>query len=56
MKLYPDLMAFDDWRKVAAGLPGVMVSDILERRASEADRAAGLDLADYLLRENGRTA
>ena len=56
VKLYPDLMAFDDWRKVAAGLPGVTVSDILERRASEADRAAGLDLADYLLRENGRTA
>ena len=56
VKLYPDLMAFDDWRKVAAGLPGVTVSDILERRATEADRAAGLDLADYLLRENKQTA
>jgi len=56
VKLYPDLMAFDDWRKVAAGLPGVMVSDILERHATEADRAAGLDLADYLLRENKQTA
>jgi len=51
VKLYPDLKAFDDWRKVAAGLPGVTVSDILERRATESDRAAGLDLADYLLRE-----
>ena len=56
VKLYPDLMAFEDWRKVAAGLPGVTVSDILERRASEAERAAGLDLADYLLRENKQTA
>ncbi|NMW19903.1 MAG: hypothetical protein HKK66_13000, partial [Chlorobiaceae bacterium] len=56
VKLYPDLMAFDDWRKVAAGLPGVTVSDILERRATESDRAAGLDLADYLLRENRQTA
>ena len=56
VKLYPDLMAFEDWRKVAAGLPGVTVSDILERRATEADRAAGLDLADYLLRENKQTA
>ena len=56
VKLYPDLMAFGDWRKVAAGLPGVTVSDILERRATEADRAAGLDLADYLLRENKQTA
>lgn len=31
----------------------VAVSDILERRTSGADRAKGLDLADYLLRENG---
>ena len=54
--LFPDLMAFEDWQKVAAGLPGVTVSDILERRATEADRAAGLDLADYLLRENKQTA
>jgi len=51
--LFPDLMAFDKWREIVKGMPGVTVSDILERRASEADRAAGLDLADYLLRENG---
>ncbi|MEI6848179.1 MAG: DUF6371 domain-containing protein [Chlorobiaceae bacterium] len=51
--LFPDLGAFEKWQSIAAGLPGVTVStDILERRATEADRAAGLDLADYLLREN----
>ena len=51
--LFPDLMAFDKWREIVKGMPGVTVSDILERRASEADRANGLDIADYLLRENG---
>ena len=54
--LYPDLMAFDKWQKIAGGLPHVNVSDLLEHRANEADRAAGLDLADYLLRENKQTA
>ncbi|NMW21355.1 MAG: hypothetical protein HKK67_06935 [Chlorobiaceae bacterium] len=54
--LYPDLMAFDKWQKIADGLQHVTISDLLERRASEADRAAGLDLADYLLRENRQTA
>ena len=51
--LFPDLMAFEKWREIVNGMPGVTVSDILERRATEADRAAGLDLADYLLRERG---
>jgi len=50
--LFPDLGAFDEWRKKAEGLPGVRVSDVLEQRASEEDRAAGLDVADYLLREH----
>ncbi len=52
--LFPDLMAHDKWREFAKGVSAVTVSDILERRASEEDRAKGLDLADYLLRENGR--
>ena len=52
VKLYPDLMAYDRWKEIAGGVSGVTVSDILERRASEADRTKGLDLADYLLREN----
>jgi len=49
--LFPDLGAFEKWREIGRGMPGVKVSDILERRGSEADRAGGLDLADYLLRE-----
>ena len=54
--LFPDLMACDKWKEIANGVSGVTVSDVLERRASEADRAKGLDLADYLLRENRQTA
>ncbi len=50
--LYPDLGAYEKWREIVKGMPGVTVSDILERRASEADRVDGLDIADYLLREN----
>ena len=50
---FPDLMAFEKWRDIEKWMPDVSVSDILERRATEADRAAGLDLADYLLREKG---
>lgn len=50
--LFPDLGAFEKWQEIGRGMPGVKVSDILERRASEADRAGGLDLADYLLREH----
>lgn len=49
--LFPDLGAFDDWSERAAGWPSVEVSPLLERRASAEDRTAGLDLADYLLRE-----
>ncbi len=50
--LFPDLGAFDKWQEIARGVSGVRVSDILERRANEADRAEGLDVADYLLREH----
>ncbi|NTV66844.1 MAG: hypothetical protein HGB06_04035 [Chlorobaculum sp.] len=50
--LFPDLGAYDDWTAKAKGWPGVEVSDVLERRASAEDRAAGLDVADFLLREN----
>lgn len=51
--LFPDLGAYPKWCEIVKGMPDVTVSDILERRATEEDRAAGLDLADYLLRENG---
>ena len=54
--LFPDLGAFDEWTEKAKGCPGVEISDVLERRASAEDRAAGLDVADYLLREHGISA
>ncbi|MDT9547426.1 MAG: DUF6371 domain-containing protein [Chlorobium phaeovibrioides] len=50
--LFPDLGATDKWREKAGKLPGVWVSDALEQRATASDRAAGVDVADYLLREH----
>ncbi len=49
VKLYPDLGACEKWQTIAASLPNVTVSTILEKRATPADRTQGLDLADYLL-------
>lgn len=51
---YPDLRAFDEWQEKLAELAGqvgfsVEVSDILERTATAEERAAGLDIADYLI-------
>jgi hypothetical protein len=54
--LFPDLGALDKWQSIGAGMPNVTVSDILERRATAAERAAGLDLADFLLREDNKAA
>lgn len=51
--LYPDLKAFDKWKAKAAELSHLAkfaVSDLLERKASEAERREGLDIADYLIR------
>lgn len=53
--LFPDLGAFGKWSEKAKGLPGVRVSDILEQRATDEDRAAGLDVADYLLASQSRS-
>jgi hypothetical protein len=56
--LYPDLNAFDEWHKkslyLVTMLPGTrfVVSDILEKNATEMERNAALDLADYLIRFN----
>lgn len=53
--LFPDLNAFADWSKRAEQLRAngfvVEVSDYLETHASEEQKQAGLDLADYLLRQ-----
>jgi hypothetical protein len=51
--LYPDLKAFDKWKVKAAELSHLarfVVSDLLERKASEVDKQQGFDLADYLMR------
>jgi len=47
--LYPDLNAFKDW-SAKAKLYGFKTSDLLEKKASDKERANGLDLADYLVR------
>lgn len=51
--LFPDLNCFEKWNhkaKELSHLANFTVSELLERKASEAERAQGLDLADYLLR------
>jgi len=52
---YPDLGGFDQWHAVADRVQRevgcrVVVSDLLEREATEADRSKGLDVADFLVR------
>jgi hypothetical protein len=53
--LFPDLTTTTDWKVKALELQSkykldISVSDYLERIATEQERAAGLDLADYFLR------
>lgn len=56
--LYPDLNAFDKWTKKTAELKpwiSVVVSDLLEKKASLEEREKGLDIADFLIRFNWQT-
>jgi Domain of unknown function (DUF6371) len=52
--LFPDLNGFDKWNlkanEIRAFCKSVAVSDLLEKVATDEERASGLDLADYLLR------
>ncbi len=51
--LFPDLGGFEKWTTKANEITfckSVKVSDLLEQVATDAERANGLDLADYLLR------
>ena len=51
--LFPDLNGFDKWSSKAkelSHLANFIVSDLLERKANEAEKKQGLDLADYLIR------
>jgi hypothetical protein len=53
--LFPDLKAFDKWNIKAKGLSQIarfQISDLLECKATEAERKQGLDLADYLVKFN----
>ncbi len=52
--LWPDIKAFDDWKQKAqellkSGLQ-VTISYLLEQVATNSEREAGLDIADYLIR------
>jgi hypothetical protein len=47
--LFPDLNGFEKWSAKAKEF-SFTVSDLLERKASEAERKQGLDLADYLIK------
>jgi hypothetical protein len=52
--LFPDLNCFDLWQSKAiefSKITSISVSDLLERKATTEERKAGLDLADYLLKE-----
>jgi hypothetical protein len=50
--LFPDLNGFEKWTNKAKELSDIaefVVSDLLERKASEYEREQGLDIADYLV-------
>ena len=52
--LWPDIKAYDDWQSKAhelqkSGLQ-VSISNLLEQVATDSEREAGLDIADYLIR------
>jgi len=51
--LFPDLNGFDKWSSKAkelSHLANFTVSDLLERKATKAEREQGFDLADYLIK------
>lgn len=53
--LFPDLNGFDKWSSKAKEISHIAkfnVSDLLERKATEAERKQGFDLADYLIKQD----
>ena len=56
--LYPDADGFTLWREIAlqARLQGlnVQLSDLIEKHGTGAEKREGVDLADYLIREQSR--
>jgi hypothetical protein len=50
--LWPDLNAYHDWKEKAQLIPylkNAQISDLIEKKATESERSAGLDIADFLL-------
>ncbi|MCF8373068.1 MAG: DUF6371 domain-containing protein [Bacteroidales bacterium] len=58
--LFPDLGGFDKWSNKAMELEKFLtgtkfiISDLLEKKAVEADKTKGYDLADFLLKQDWR--
>jgi hypothetical protein len=53
--LFPDVNCLEKWQEKAKdlkSLESLTISNLLERKATEAERQDGLDLADYLIRFN----
>lgn len=53
--LFPDLGAYDKWNEKAkslAGFASLQVVDLLEKKATQAEREEGLDIADFFIRVN----
>jgi hypothetical protein len=52
--LWPDIQAYEDWKIKAQELSKsglqVTISNLIEQVATESEREAGLDIADYLIR------
>ncbi|MCI2107980.1 MAG: DUF6371 domain-containing protein [Bacteroidales bacterium] len=49
---FPDIDGYEEWKKKLSAMPqlDITVSDILEKNATEADRRAHIDIADWLIR------
>ena len=57
--LFPDLGCYEKWQEKAHELqqinPSIWVSDLLKNKATAADKASGLDLADFLIKRDSKT-
>ncbi len=57
--LFPDLGCYEKWQEKAYELqlinPTIWVSDLLKNKATAADKASGLDLADFLIKTDSQT-
>lgn len=51
--LFPDVDGYEEWKKMSERLTfcNVMISDVLERLATEEDRAAKIDIGDIIIRQ-----